>query len=254
MPVVYVLDANAVFASVAEAARYRKNLTPSLVVGIGFPTDAGLDPARRYREYTPCTPAERLRLSPNEPQVGPEGTGGEDEFLAFVEDELKPLIAARWTVDRERQALIGHSLGGRFVLHALYERPGSFRTYVASSPSIGWGDGSLLEDERAFAAASRAERPIDVVISAGQYEQEIAPDTTPERAEFLTRARMVDNERETTARLARVTPEIDVTFDAHVGHDHGSVIFAAIQRGLSVALRSTPTPASAARAGHVSAR
>lgn len=242
MPVVYVLDANAVFASVAEAARFRKNLTPALVVGVGFPTDALLDAARRYREYTPHTPTERLRLSPNEPQVEPAGTGGEDEFLAFLEDELKPAIAARWAVDPERQSIVGHSLGGRFVLHALYTRPGTFRTYVASSPSIWWGDGSLLDDERTFASAPRDARSIDVVISAGQFEQELLPGTAPERAEFLTRARMVDNAREAAARLAAITPTIDVTFDAYAGLDHGSALFAAIQRGLSIALRA---PASA---------
>lgn len=240
-PVVYVLDANAMFGTVVEASRLQKNLAPAIIVGIGYPTEGILDPDRRYLEYTPVTPPERLHQSPNEPQVKPNGTGGQDEFLAFIEDELKPAIESQYNINQRRQTIFGHSLGGRFVLHALFAKPGSFQTYLASSPSIWWGENSVLEQERAFAAAaaSPADSPaISVFITAAELEQKFAPTTTPERAAFLTRARMVDNAKEMADRLTKLPDRhLTVEFREFLGENHGSVIPVAINRGLNFALR-----------------
>lgn len=242
-PVVYVLDANAMFATVAEATRFQKNLTPAVVVGIGYPTDAMLDPDRRYFEYTPVTPEEKLHQSPNEPSVKPGGTGGQDEFLAFIEDELKPAIAASVNVDPGRQAIFGHSLAGRFVLHALFARPGSFQTYIASSPSIWWGESSVLDEERSFTSSPAAElgpggRPVTLLLTAGEFEQRLTPATPPERAAFLTRARMVDNAREMSERLSELSSRgLAVEFREFAGENHGSVLLSAINRGINTALK-----------------
>ena len=41
---------------------------------------------------------------------------------------------------------MGHSLGGLFVLHALYTRPAAFQSYLAASPSLWWSQGAALGD------------------------------------------------------------------------------------------------------------
>lgn len=260
-PVVYVLDANAMFATVAEASRFQKNLTPAVVVGIGYPTDALLDADRRYYDYTPVTPVERLNQSPNEPQVKPGGTGGQDEFLAFIEDELKPAIATRVKIDPSRQALLGHSLAGRFVLHALFAKPGSFQTYLACSPSIWWGEGSLLEEEKEFVPAATGdgkhpesgvssdvspERRLNVLVTVGELEQKVSATTPPERATFLNRARMVDNARELADRLGHLSKAhgLTIEFREFAGENHGSVLPTAISRGLNIALSPRPVAPS----------
>jgi predicted alpha/beta superfamily hydrolase len=239
-PVVYVLDANAFFASVMEASRFQKNLTPAVIVGIGYPTDAMLDPDRRYYDYTPLTPPEKLHQSPNEPQVKPGGTGGQDEFLSFIEDELKPEVRRRLegavTLDLSRQALLGHSLAGRFVLHALFKRS-TFQTYVALSPSIWWGENSVLEGEPDFRHVPLVQ-PTTLIISVGDLEQRVPPGTPPERAAFLGRARMVDNASELASRLKGI-PFLDVRFTVYTDENHGSVVPTAVSRGLRAALAPT---------------
>ncbi len=49
-------------------------------------------------------------------------------------------------VDANRRTLAGYSLGGLLTLQALFKRPGLFRTYVASSPSIWYGDKQRAHD------------------------------------------------------------------------------------------------------------
>ncbi|MBC7771244.1 MAG: alpha/beta hydrolase [Pyrinomonadaceae bacterium] len=254
-PVVYVLDANAMFGTVVEASRFQKNLTPAVIVGIGYPTEALLDPDRRYLEYTPVTPPERLNQSPNEPQVKPGGTGGQAEFLAFIEGELKPAISERVRIDPNRQALLGHSLAGRFVLHTLFASPRPFQTYLALSPSIWWGEGSVLEEEKSFAASGSAsgqvktangegQMPRGLFVAVGEFEQQFSPSTPPERAAFLTRARMVDNAREMADRLAKLNRQnVKVEFKEFAGLNHGSVLPSAISQGLNIALRAPAIPA-----------
>ncbi len=99
-PVVYVLDADGHFPLFAETARVladAEDVPPLVVVGIGYPVASFGDTiAPRLRDYTPVAdpPHEELVR-----KVVGEGTvvvtGGADAFLAFIEDELKPVIAAR---------------------------------------------------------------------------------------------------------------------------------------------------------------
>src|SRR5690606_1917997 len=132
----FILDANAMFATAVEAVRFQKNLVPALVVGIGYPEDLTQNIQRRYHDFTPVTPDEHIWTSGTEPRARPENTGGQDEFLDFIEEVVKPQLAKRYPIDPTRTVLAGHSLGGRLVLHALFTRPESFSHYVAMSPSI----------------------------------------------------------------------------------------------------------------------
>nr|WP_256975802.1 alpha/beta hydrolase-fold protein [Paenibacillus sp. MY03] len=146
-PVLYTLDANASFASIAEAVRLQmrgpQGISPPLVVGIGYDAEGPIVSEDRFLDYT--DPAE-----PSELPTRPDGsdwplTGGAAVFSDFIEEELKPAIEALYPVDRTRQTLFGHSLGGYYVLRTLAEKPNSFQTYIAGSPSIWWKNHSLLE-------------------------------------------------------------------------------------------------------------
>ncbi|WP_278362020.1 alpha/beta hydrolase [Stutzerimonas kunmingensis] len=127
-PVLYVLDGNALFPGLAIQAqaledRPDPNLRDSvLVVGIGYPGEALYDFKARAEDYTPKAD-DRQRLPGREPPP----SGGADDFLAFIEDELKPQIAQRYPVDARRQTLFGHSYGGLFTLYTLFTKPQAFR-------------------------------------------------------------------------------------------------------------------------------
>lgn len=173
-PVLYMLDGNAVFGTVTEAVRAqsrfpeRTGVYPAVIVAIGYSTDAPFHPSRHY-DFT--MPVPRAELPPS-----PDGTdwpeqGGAMAFLSFIEDELMPMIAAQYSIDPSRGSLIGHSLGGLFVLFALFTRPYLFQRFAAGSPSIYWNENVLQEKERQFVQLLQHNKPIDLLLTAGELER-----------------------------------------------------------------------------------
>jgi uncharacterized protein len=224
-PVIYVLDANSVFATMVEATRLQaRALGPVLLVGIGYPTDAPFD-ERRYFDFTPQTPPERAMVGPPErgrpAQTPPRKTGGNETFVKFIEQTLKPAIEKKYKVNKSRQALFGHSLGGLFVLHVLFNHPEAFQTYLAGSPSIWWNDRSLLEEERKFTSVPPSERKrVSLLLQVGGDEM----------------AYMIQEARDMTKRLAPMRVfyrEID-------GQSHVSMLPAAINNALQFVLKPLP--------------
>ncbi|OYX83210.1 MAG: esterase, partial [Azorhizobium sp. 32-67-21] len=128
-PVLYYLDANAVAGTAADIMRVQAawplgtGIEWGVMVGIGYPVDGAYDSVRRSWDMGPPPGETYPPHTPGGPDVR---TGGADAFLAFIEEELKPEIARRLAVDPARQAILGHSFGGLFVLHALFRRPQAF--------------------------------------------------------------------------------------------------------------------------------
>lgn len=145
-PVVYMLDANAAFGSMVEAVRLLSRgpykIEPAIIVGIGYETDEPLDTKRRFYDFT--IHADPEELPPRKDTSPWPETGGADEFLEFIERELKPVIERLHPVDRSRQTLFGHSLGGWFVMYVFFKRPQAFTVYAAGSPSIWWKNNYIL--------------------------------------------------------------------------------------------------------------
>jgi len=63
----------------------------------------------------------------------PAANGGA-KFLAFIKNELIPLIKSKYRVNDDR-TLIGNSFGGFFTLYALFNEPALFNRYIVSSPT-----------------------------------------------------------------------------------------------------------------------
>lgn len=230
-PVIYLSDGNANFPILLEAARRQAREAPQVVVvGIGYPTEDGaVHRERRAYDLTPASSAPASGPGGGPPLVG----GGNDEFLGFIEEELKPEIGRRYKIDRRRQGLFGHSFGGLFVLHVLFSKPEAFQVYLASSPSIWWNDGSILAEERAF-AEKYADKEVDarVLISIGEWEQRPRPDVPKERAELLKNHRMVGNAKELAGRLtASKINGLAAEFREFPEEEHGSVVLPAASRG-----------------------
>lgn len=139
-PVLYSLDANATFGSLAESIRMQsrtpRGIPPAVVVGIGFDSDSPIASEERFYNYTEYADSRELPARPGGMEW-PE-TGGVAHFLEFIETQLKPRIEEHYPIDRSRQSLFGHSLGGYFALYTLFTRPEAFQRYVAASPSIWW--------------------------------------------------------------------------------------------------------------------
>ncbi|NIJ35887.1 hypothetical protein FHR22_000536 [Sphingopyxis panaciterrae] len=235
-PILYLLDGTESFAIAAEYQNRLggyAGLEPGIVVGIGYP-----GASRRGFDYTPAVPGGDKLM----PSAGP--AGGADQFLDFLAEKVIPAVEAEYPVNPERRTLAGYSLGGLFTLQALFKRPGLFRAYAASSPSIWYGDQQVLKllpglADRLTALPSRR----TLLLSAGQYEQSPAPGTEQDPewlriADLSRRARMVDNARELADRL-RPAP-IDVEFHVAPGETHGSGNWPALRDALRLAFADKP--------------
>lgn len=152
--------------------------------------------------------------------------GGAEAFLKFIEEELKPEIECEFEIDRERQALFGHSLGGLFALHVLFTKPTAFRTYIAGSPSIHWNKRFLLEAEQQF--VSRLEREtlnVDILLAVGELERS-------------HKSRISNNAKELAERLSALAHRgVYVEFEEFEGEGHVSVLPALVSRALRFASR-----------------
>ncbi len=117
LPVIYLLDGRAHFrqtTSTVELLARNARMPRSIVVGI-----ANTD---RSRDFTSAA----IKGLPS---------GGADRFLAFFETEVIPFIDGNFRTARHR-TLIGHSLGGLFVMNVIADRPALFQAAIAISPAI----------------------------------------------------------------------------------------------------------------------
>jgi hypothetical protein len=246
-PVVTVLDGNLTFPiAAAMAATYAWSMCPAMVVGVGYPTENPVQMvASRVRDLTPETSPEGLLQRPGVPTMTPDHVGGADAFHRFLTEELRPLVAARYAVDADRQALFGYSLAGLFTLHALFSQPTEWRSYAAASPSIWWDDRALLARECGFRrAVERQEASPRVLISVGSREQQpplrVAPGMTADEIEAqLLECRMVDNAWELACRLERLKggERYSASFHAFDEEDHLTGLAASVGRAFDFALR-----------------
>lgn len=240
-PVLYMLDANSSFATMAQTMavlsiwRDGTGVQPTLIVGIGYPTDDAFDAARRGFDYTPAPEPGGPELVHAHRLSYP--MGGAEPFLAFITAELKPLIESEYHVDRGRQALFGHSFGGLFTLYALFTRPNEFRSYVAASPSLAWGQPVITTLEERFAAAADHGH-VRLLITAGEFEQKLNPweRDLPRAAEteaYYREFRMIDRARALIERLnALRRPQLEARLRVFEGEGHMSLVPTAASHSL----------------------
>jgi hypothetical protein len=260
-PVIYVMDGNAWTGLVSEIIRtnlefgLQSSVEPAVVVGIGYPVNEAFDMKRRTPDLTSPT-------APGYEGAGGDATGGDVGTMEFIDKVVKPAVEARFPIDRSRQTLMGHSLGGLFTLRTMFNRPQSFQTYVAFSPSIWWNDRALMKDARRF--IDRTDRPqkLRVFLSAGDLEQYMTPPYIAHSRDVLLRyfkakgktdaeasaeadkvvgdlegakkSAMVENARQMAGMLTAAN--IQTRFDEFPGEDHFSVLPAALGRAVPFAL------------------
>ena len=247
VPVLYLLDADVGFALAAEIARMRgiMGLQPTaMVVGIGYGVDLLEFAKLRTADLTPpLSEAGRAALGGMTSFIG-EQDGGADAFLSFLTDTLAPEIGRRYPeASPDDRILFGHSLGGLFTAYALLTQPSAFRTFLINSPSL-WGDGFAIKGHLpAFAEKiATIESKPRVLIGVGGREQDVPTKVPPamqmsleEVQAAVVASRMVDSVPEFAAALVEAGL-VDVDHVIYDKEDHGSVIPAAMMRGLGFAV------------------
>jgi uncharacterized protein len=232
-PVIYLTDANLNFLIIHAAVQRLR--TAAVVVGIGYP---GLDFVTHHeRRAFDLTSTQSEEFRKKFPPGGPvHKTGGNDQFLTFIEEELKPRVEKRFTIDKNRQAFFGHSLGGLFAMHVLFNKPSAFQTYIASSPSLWWNDNDIRKEETAF-VAKYTDKGVKarLFISVGGLEQKT--DTDADLSPAIPKLRMISNAQELADRMnASKLKGLSVSFREFPDEDHASVLLPAANRGVRYAL------------------
>jgi predicted alpha/beta superfamily hydrolase len=153
-PVLIVLDGEYEHEIASAISRFYATMTPlpaMIVVGVRN-TD-------RMRDMTPAPVAGFV------PPREAARSGGADQFLAFLGDELVPYLEKNYRVQPMR-VLVGHSLGGLFALYALERRPGLFTGYLVMEPAVWWNNEHELNEARSTLATPSARRARLMLVNA----------------------------------------------------------------------------------------
>ena len=129
-PVLYLLDGDAYYVSVAGTVRLLSESSgriPEMIV-VSIPNVA------RAHELAPPL---RKPKPDEEPYVA-------DRFLRFLKQDLIPWVDAQYRTQPFR-LIVGHSRGGLFTLYTFLNAPDTFNAYLALSPALWWDDQALLQ-------------------------------------------------------------------------------------------------------------
>lgn len=196
-PVIYLLDGSLSedFVHVSGLVQFLSNswinvLPPSIVVGI-----SNVD---RKRDFT--YPTNDKELKEEVPT-----SGGSEDFIEFIEKEVKPLIESSYPT-LPHSTLIGQSLGGLLATEILLKKPDLFDDYIIVSPSLWWDNESLLDIPVPDVSS------LNVCIAVGK-EGEIMERVANELHEKL---------KETS------TAPSSLYFQFYENHDHGDLLHEAL--------------------------
>lgn len=160
-PVVYLMDSQWDFPLVKSiyGQQYYDGFIPELIV-VGV-TWGGVNPnpdSLRARDYTP-TKENRLPQS-----------GGADQFLSFMKNELFPFIEKNYRAKSDNRVLMGCSLGGLITLYTLFTQPELFTGYAAASPAIGW-DREVIRKYEVDFSKKKLNKEVRLYMTVGDVER-----------------------------------------------------------------------------------
>jgi predicted alpha/beta superfamily hydrolase len=138
LDVVYILDGSFALAVAATICLLQAvdlinpGYKPVLLVGVDYPDDKLNARSRDYTMKDSVSPSLSKALSAT-PQTTP---GGADKFLAFLENELDPIIRSKYNTTDKPAGIIGDSFGGTFTFYAFLQQSKLFDRYWLGSPGI----------------------------------------------------------------------------------------------------------------------
>ena len=227
--VLYSTDGNRNFGMVSTLVNILsfpgREIPELLVVDIGYKI-TGLEDwgAWRNRDLLPTNDSvvdknwERYlnRLSGRNDIVSK--SGGAQNFLEFIRNELIPYIELNYRVKQNDRALIGYSFGGVFTLYSLFHSPGTFQRYYAGSPSIYWDHKVLFKYEQEYADTHK-DLPVTLFMSVGSLEHKAAIADMYEMANRLE---------------SRNYPGLELETHFFEGETHASCYAAGLSRALRI--------------------
>jgi predicted alpha/beta superfamily hydrolase len=218
-PLILLLDANAYFDPVLaefKLGTLTQGYPNSVLVGIGYKDFLTLD-SLRDRDYTfPVAPAkDSFAIS-----------GGGERFREFIDTELLPQLTNKFSIDGSNITLVGHSLGGYFVLHhfieSLSQGKHTITNYVAASPSLVYADFILPDRLKKLNKPSHQEIKLYMSMGTLEYDPEPAPN------HFLIFKKEIESFSDST--------KIKVRVDEYSNFNHMDAAMPGFMKGLGFTL------------------
>jgi predicted alpha/beta superfamily hydrolase len=145
-PVLYVLDGDKSFGMTKEITDWliwSKEIKVIIVIGISYGQGTDIWWEKRARDYTHCNDT-----------ISAKGwfkiTGGADNFLKFVKNELIPTINKNYRTNQDSTAIMGLSFGGMLSSYILFTQPEMFKANIIISPPLVWNNRSILKLENEY--------------------------------------------------------------------------------------------------------
>ncbi|SEB36456.1 hypothetical protein SAMN04489761_0159 [Tenacibaculum sp. MAR_2009_124] len=132
--VVYVLDGNQSKFHEVTGIVQSMNSISNLKMQIPEVIVVAIENTDRVKNFTPTN---SLNYLDRENILSFSSSGGANDFMSFIENELMPHINSIYRTIGKNM-IIGHSLGGLFGLHVLLENPTLFQYYILIDPSWFW--------------------------------------------------------------------------------------------------------------------
>ncbi|ABL98945.1 alpha/beta hydrolase-fold protein [Shewanella amazonensis] len=144
-PVLYVIDGDFQFRHVSAAVNNLSRMgkiPPMIVVGVATQGQA---------DYIKSTTWASEREG--------DEFGGADTLMAYLKDELLPLIDGKFRTSG-KNAIAGYSLGGLFTLEAMMADDTPFSAFLAMSPSAWYDDYGINDRMAAYIKKHRTMPPL----------------------------------------------------------------------------------------------
>jgi len=135
-PVIYRLDGagNVPLINAVLERLQQDDQAPEVIV-------VAIESTNRLRDFYPTV---------NKEPQGPVGEGGgAAKFLAFVEQELMPLVNKQYRT-HDYSVIAGASAAGVFALYAMQAKPELFQAHIAYSPAVWWNYGASAKSLKTF--------------------------------------------------------------------------------------------------------
>jgi len=131
-PVLYLLDGGAHYLHASGIIQIlsRSARIPQMII-IGIPN------TQRNRDFTPTVSDDF------------QNSGGADNFLAFLKDELIPFVNDKYRT-QPYSILFGHSLTGMFDIYTLSKEKELFDAFILASPFLMYDDEVALKSFESF--------------------------------------------------------------------------------------------------------
>ncbi|WP_423148404.1 alpha/beta hydrolase-fold protein [Rubrolithibacter danxiaensis] len=166
-PVIYQVDGNAFFdpvsSSIEQLVKKKKIQREPILVGIGYENAYVMD-SLRARDYTFPTalPADSFGVS---------GEGA--NFYKFIKTKVIPRVDSSYRTEKTGRILMGHSLGGYFVLYSLLRdrmEEAIFTNYIAASPSLWYHDSYQMKQFEELPDPGNNQKNTKLYLSVGELE------------------------------------------------------------------------------------